>query len=130
MNCHNDTPLPQFRIWQQNLRKSINAWEHMLAELNPEVYDLACIQEPYLNPVNLANASNLRKYWDVIYPTNHHSGTERTQSILLVNKKLSKNKWHIIPLETPNVTAIELTGDFGKVRIYNIYNPCDHNRTI
>ncbi|KIK45267.1 hypothetical protein CY34DRAFT_41396, partial [Suillus luteus UH-Slu-Lm8-n1] len=51
-------------------------------------------------------------------------------SILLVNKKISKNTWHIIPLESPNVTAIELTGNFGKVHIYNIYNPCDHNRTI
>lgn len=102
----------------------------MLSNLNPDTYDLACIQEPYLNPVNLANASNLRRHWDVIYPTRHHDGAERTQSILLVNKKLSKNNWHIIPLDSLNVTAIELTGNFGKVRVYNIYNPCDHNCTI
>jgi exonuclease III len=119
-----------FKIWQQNLRKSPNAWEHMLKNLDPEKYDLACIQEPYLNPVNLANASNLRSYWDVIYPSNHNSGAHRTQVIMLVNKRLSKNNWHIIPIKSPNVMAIELTGQFGKVRIYNIYNPCDSDHTL
>jgi hypothetical protein len=93
-------------------------------------YDLACIQEPFLNVVGLANASNLRWFWDVIYPTNHHSNPECLQTILLVNKKLLKNNWHIIPLDSPNITAIEIHGDFGKVRIYNIYNTCDHSRTI
>jgi hypothetical protein len=126
----NNPPSTDFKIWQQNLRKSPNAWEHMLKNLDPKTYDLACIQEPYLNPVGLANASNLRRYWDVIYPTNHHSNPERSQSILLVNKNLSKNNWHIVPLDTPNITAIELNGDFGKVRIYNIYNACDHARTL
>ncbi|KAJ8584196.1 hypothetical protein M405DRAFT_747457, partial [Rhizopogon salebrosus TDB-379] len=93
----------------------------MLKNLDPHTYDLACIQEPYLNPVGLANTSNLQRYWDVIYPSNHHANPERSQTILLVNKKLSKNNWHIIPLDTPNITAIELNGAFGKVRIYNIY---------
>lgn len=102
----------------------------MLRNLNPEKYDLECIQEPFLNAVGLANASNLRRFWDVIYPTNHHSNPERSQTILLVNKKLSKNNWHIIPLDTPNITAIEIHGHFGKVRIYNIYNACDHSRTL
>jgi len=73
-------------IWQQNLRKSLPAWEHMLKDLDPNVYDIACIQEPYLNPVKLANASNLRQYWDVIYPTDHHTSPERSQVIMLVNK--------------------------------------------
>lgn len=51
-----------FTIWQQNLRKSSGAWEHLIKNLDPETYDLACIQEPYLNPINLANASNLRAH--------------------------------------------------------------------
>lgn len=102
----------------------------MLQTLNPKSYDLACIQEPYLNVVGLANASNLKRFWDVIYPTNHHSNPECSQTILLVNKKLSKNNWHIILLDSPNITAIEIHGDFRKVHIYNIYNACDHSRTI
>ncbi|KAG2755643.1 hypothetical protein P692DRAFT_20717202 [Suillus brevipes Sb2] len=48
------------RIWQQNLRKSNHTWEHMLKNLNPHVYDIACIQEPYLNPVNLNTTIQIR----------------------------------------------------------------------
>ncbi|KIK32192.1 hypothetical protein CY34DRAFT_102084, partial [Suillus luteus UH-Slu-Lm8-n1] len=102
----------------------------MLRNLDPNIYDIACIQEPHLNPVNLANASNLKQYWDVIYPTDHHANASRSQTIMLVNKRLSKNNWHMVPIKSPNVMAIELTGRFGKVRIYNIYNPCESDATL
>ncbi|KAG2336071.1 hypothetical protein BDR05DRAFT_897265, partial [Suillus weaverae] len=128
----NDPPSNRtdLKIWQQNLRKSQGAWEHLLRNLNPEKFDIACIQEPYLNPVKLANASNLGRYWDVIYPLNHHASPDRTQTIILINKRLSKNKWHAININSPNVMAIELLGLFGKVRIYNVYNPCDHDSVL
>lgn len=119
-----------FKIWQQNLRKSLNAWEHLLHNLNPNEYDLACIQEPHLNAVNLANASTLGCFWDVVYPSNHHSNAERSQTIMLVNKRISKNNWHIIPINSLNIMATELTGQFSKVRIYNIYNLGNSNRTL
>jgi len=118
------------KIWQQNLRKSNGAWEHLLRNLDPEVYDIACIQEPFLNPVNLVNASNLRQFWYIVYPTDHHTTPTRSQMIMLVNKRLSKNNWHIVPIKSPNVMAVELMGNFGKVRIYNIYNPCNSNNMI
>jgi len=57
----------------------------MLKNLDPEEYDLACIQEPYLNLVNLVNASNLQCYWDVLYPSNHHAKPNRS----LMSTKLS-----------------------------------------
>ncbi|KAG1810504.1 hypothetical protein EV424DRAFT_1307489, partial [Suillus variegatus] len=84
-------------------------------------YDLACIQEPFLNPVNLANASNLRSFWDVIYPMDHHSSATHSQVIMLVNKELSKNNWHIVPVKSPNIMVLELMGHFGKVYVYNVY---------
>ncbi|KAG2064526.1 hypothetical protein BDR04DRAFT_941680, partial [Suillus decipiens] len=93
----------------------------MLHNLDPNHYDLACIQEPFLNPINLTNASNLRAFWDVIYPSDHHSSTTQSQVIILVNKKLLKNNWHIVPIKSPNIMALELTGHFGKVCIYNVY---------
>ncbi|KAG2073798.1 hypothetical protein BDR04DRAFT_1009815, partial [Suillus decipiens] len=128
---HADTPdRESLKIWQQNLRKLLNAWEHMLRNLNPNVYDVACIQEPYLNPVNLANTSNLKQYWDIIYLTDHHADASRSQTIILVNKQLSKNNWHIVPIKSPNIMAIKLTGQFGKIRLYNIYNPCESNVTL
>ncbi|KAG2029193.1 hypothetical protein BDR03DRAFT_807958, partial [Suillus americanus] len=118
------------KIWQQNLRKSQGAWEHLLRNLDPDLYDIACIQEPYLNPVKFANASNLGRYWDVIYPTNHHASPDRTQTIILINKRLSKTKWRAINVNSPNIMAIELSGLFGRVRIYNVHNPCDHDNVL
>ncbi|KAG2108668.1 uncharacterized protein F5147DRAFT_576667 [Suillus discolor] len=94
------------------------------------MYDITCIQEPYLNPVKLANASNLRQYWGVLYLSNHHSSPDRMQVIMLVNKKLSKNNWHIVMIKSPNVMVVELVGDFGKVCMYNIYNACDNDNTL
>ncbi|KAG1729343.1 uncharacterized protein EDB91DRAFT_1060070, partial [Suillus paluster] len=119
-----------FKIWQQNLRKSMNTSENMLKNLDPETYNLACIQEPYLHPINLANASNLRCHWDVLYPLNHHTNPERSQTIILINKRISKNTWHIVPINSLNIMAIDLTGAFSKVHVYNIYNPCDHNNML
>ncbi|KAG2156985.1 hypothetical protein DEU56DRAFT_722287 [Suillus clintonianus] len=48
-----------FKVWQQNLCKSYSAWEHLLHNLYHETYNLACIQEPFLNSLNLTNASSL-----------------------------------------------------------------------
>ncbi|KAG1831577.1 hypothetical protein EV424DRAFT_1314168, partial [Suillus variegatus] len=93
----------------------------MLRNLDPNKYDIACIQEPYLNPVNLANASNLSRFWDVVYPSNHHANLMCSQTLILVNKRISKNNWHIIHVNSPNVMAIELISLHGKVRIYNVY---------
>jgi hypothetical protein len=41
-----------------------------------------------------------------------------------------KNNWHIVPIKSPNIMAVELMGNFSKVHIYNIYNPCNSNNTI
>ncbi|KAG1889175.1 hypothetical protein F4604DRAFT_1515172, partial [Suillus subluteus] len=82
-------------------------------------YDLAIIQEPYLNQVNLAPSSSR---WDTIYPTLHgDNGAECTNSIILVNKRLSKNTWKIVPLKSSNAMAIKLQGNFGRILIFNVY---------
>lgn len=131
MNNHtnnNELARTNLRIWQQNLHTAQAAHEHMLRNLHPEHYDIAIIQEPYLNPVNLALCSSR---WDIIYPTTHgDTGAERTNSIILVNKKISKNTWKIIPFKNSNVTAIELRGNFGRISIFNVYNSWRHIRTL
>jgi hypothetical protein len=86
LNTNDNLNRSDLKIWQQNLHKSPNTWEHLLKNLNPNMYDLACIQKPFLNTVNLTNTSNLNHLWDIIYPTNHHSQLERLQTLLLVNK--------------------------------------------
>ncbi|KIK76603.1 hypothetical protein PAXRUDRAFT_94048, partial [Paxillus rubicundulus Ve08.2h10] len=51
-------------------------------------------------------------------------------SLILVNKQVLKDHWQMIPLNMPDVTTIELTGTFGRIQIYNIYNDGTHGRTL
>ncbi|KAG1908669.1 uncharacterized protein F5891DRAFT_902665, partial [Suillus fuscotomentosus] len=81
--------------------------------------NIAIIQEPYLNPVNLTLSSS---HWDIIYPTMHGDmRVEHTNSIILVNKKISKNTRKIISFKSSNVATIELKGNFGRISIFNVY---------
>jgi len=43
---------------------------------------------------------------------------------------LATNHWESLPIDSSDVTAIRLTGEFGEVRIINIYNDCTHSRTL
>ncbi|KAF8120568.1 hypothetical protein EV363DRAFT_1110837, partial [Boletus edulis] len=53
------------RIWQQNMNKARMAQQHFLCNLCPSDYDIAAIQEPVINCVNLTTASSK---WNVVYP--------------------------------------------------------------
>ncbi|KAI9569830.1 hypothetical protein HD554DRAFT_2019714, partial [Boletus coccyginus] len=107
-------------IWQQNLNKSNTTQQRFLSNLNPNIYDVATIQEPTINYVNLT-VTNPR--WNTIYPTVHETkDATHMRSVILVNKNLSKDSWRTIPIKSLDITAIELTGDWGKVHIYNVYN--------
>ena len=100
----------------------------MLQDPNPTHYDLALIQEPVINFVNLTTSNS---QWNVVYPSTHNKEhAKRTRSVILVNKNLSKDSWHSIPIDSPDITAIELNGTFGCLHIYNIYNDITHNDTI
>ncbi|KAF8443287.1 hypothetical protein L210DRAFT_3396918, partial [Boletus edulis BED1] len=91
----------------------------MLRNLDPESFDLALLQEPVINSVNLTT-TNPR--WNVLYPSCHNNDkAPRTRAIILINKSLSKDGWRIIPTDCPDITAIELKGDAGRIQIFNIY---------
>ncbi|KIK81535.1 hypothetical protein PAXRUDRAFT_95134, partial [Paxillus rubicundulus Ve08.2h10] len=91
-------------------------------------FDLAFIQEPVINLVNLTTSNT---QWNVIYPTCHNNNHAKcTRSLILINKQVLKEHWRTIPLNTPDVTTIEMNGDFGRIRIYNVYNDGTHGRTL
>jgi exonuclease III len=116
------------RIWQQNLNKAKNAQQHLLCNLDPQKYNITAIQELVINYVNLTTSN---PHWNIIYPTTHHTtNTKRTRSIMLVNKRISKDHWRTLPMESPDITAMELSGEFGKLRIYNVYNDGTHSQTL
>ncbi|KIK82765.1 hypothetical protein PAXRUDRAFT_92316, partial [Paxillus rubicundulus Ve08.2h10] len=91
-------------------------------------YDLAVIQEPFVNIVNLTPNNS---QWNIVYPTCHNTtNTSQIRSIILVNANLSKDHWKTIPIDEPNIMAIKVIGESGSLRIYNIYNDGTHSCTL
>jgi hypothetical protein len=115
-------------IWQQNLNKLLIAQLDMLESIKKD-YDIILIQEPHIDFRNLTRANS---YYTVVYPPRHHDNHRNTptRSIILVNRKLQSQAWSPIPIQSPDITAVQVTGEFGTIRIFNIYNDCEHNNSI
>ena len=65
-----------------------------------------------------------------VYPITHKEHPDAMRSITLVNADLLTDTWRQIQLQHPDITAIEMTGEFGTLRIINIYNDCNNNSTV
>jgi hypothetical protein len=40
------------------------------------------------------------------------------------------NNWTQIDINSGDITIIEITGEWGMLTVFNIYNDCKHNHTI
>ena len=49
---------------------------------------------------------------------------------MLINRQISTDAWTPIPIDSPDVTAIQLQGDFSTIHVINIYNDCKHNDSL
>jgi Endonuclease-reverse transcriptase len=116
-----------FRIRQQNINKSLIGQSDLLQTLKRNKYDLCLIQEPY---IDFKGKSRANLYWTAIYPTNHKTHPDNTRSLILVNTELAANSWKQIPFDSPDITAIEIQGHFGMLRIINIYNDVNNNNAL
>jgi len=74
---------PQVKIRQQNVNKLLTAQSDLLYWLNPTEYDMAALQEPYLDHNHNLQATS---HWFTIYPREHYIRLEKTRSLFLVNK--------------------------------------------
>ncbi|KAH7879177.1 hypothetical protein F5879DRAFT_910338, partial [Lentinula edodes] len=118
-----------------NLHKSRTATFDLINE--PEnanalskTHDFVCIQEPWTDRVGNARKGSR---WHIIYPTSRLSMESGVllRSIILINRKISSNVWRQIDVPgTNDITAILLTGPFGKLGIFNIYNDGKHSITL
>ncbi|KAJ6481017.1 hypothetical protein C8R45DRAFT_831717, partial [Mycena sanguinolenta] len=114
-------------VWQQNLNKSLRAQLDMLHSLKPDRYDIALIQEPH---VDFQNRSRTNLRFTAVYPTLHAERPGLSRSLILVNTNIPSHSWTQIPLDSSDLTGIELTGEFGTIRLINVYNDCDHNQAL
>jgi hypothetical protein len=101
---------------------------HVINSLNPKIFDICFIQEPYLDFLNNTRAPT---GWTTIYPPTHFKAeSERTRSIILVSPHLATSNWMDLRIDSPDVTGIQIWGEFGTIRFFNIYNDCDHSASI
>jgi exonuclease III len=116
-------------IWQQNINKS-SASQHDLissGKLLEDNINIIALQEPAINFLGKTIAT---KDWIAIYPTTHNANPVKSRSILLLKASLCTDNWTQIDFPSSDITAVQLTGTWGKISIFNIYNDCDHNNTI
>ena len=122
-----NNPQRPLTIRQQNTNKSLISQLDLLESLKRDDYDICAIQEPY---VDFNRKSRANRQWATIYPSTHHSHPDSTRSLLLVNTNILTDSWKQINIQHPDITAIELKGPFGTIRIINIYNNCNNNSAL
>ncbi|KAE9394281.1 hypothetical protein BT96DRAFT_750018, partial [Gymnopus androsaceus JB14] len=81
---------------------------------------IIAFQEPWIDFQGMTRA--LYQY-TTVYLTNHFRDfkEKRVQSILMVNAWIPTGSWTQIPIDSPDVTVIQIVGDFGTIRLFNIY---------
>ena len=92
-------------------------------------YDFILVQEPY---IDFKATTRTNAHYITVYPPRHwdkHNETP-TRTVILVNRQIDTNAWTEIAVDWPDITAIELKTEIGKIRIFNIYNSCLHNETL
>jgi len=77
----------------------------MLHILDPDEYDIATIQEPYLDHTHNSRAS---PNWYSLYPKEHYAKPEDTRSLLLINRRIQTNNWTQIDFASSDMTAVQM----------------------
>ena len=115
------------QIQQQNVNKSLHSQLDLLATLKRNKYNICAVQEPHIDFKGMTRANY---QWFTIYPSTHTMSPEHTRSVLLINANLLTNDWKQISIPHPDITAIKLSGTFGVIRLFNIYNDCNNNNSL
>src|SRR5882724_6672144 len=114
-------------ICQQNINKMLIVQEDLLHRLKPKQYDIAAIQEPYLNHHHNSRTS---PHWYTVYPKEHYINLEKMWTIILVNRRISTDSWTQIDFHSSDITVIQIQMEAGKALIINTYNDIAHLGTI
>src|SRR6266852_625901 len=116
-------------IWQENVNKS-PMFQHDIISSKSLIelgVNIIALQEPAINNFGKTITT---KDWTPIYPTTHSMHPENTRSIILVQATLTSNSWQQLDCPSGDITIIQLSGLWGKLSIFNIYNDCQHNQMV
>ena len=99
----------------------------MLQQLTPHNYDIAAIQEPYLDVNHNSCASH---NWYTFYPKEHYTKPNKIRSLLLINKSMPTNKWSQIDFASSNVMATQIQTPIGPLLLINMYNDLETSKGV
>ncbi|KAJ3557254.1 hypothetical protein NP233_g11792 [Leucocoprinus birnbaumii] len=116
----------RLRILQINMNKSEAAHLDLINRNLADNWDIVCLQEPHITKYgNIRTPNKFRQ----VYPVDRHKeGAGRVRSAMWINEAIDTNNWEMVAIQgTNDITAVRLTGPYGKLAIFNVYNPCDNN---
>ncbi len=121
--------MDRLSIWQQNVNKSPSCQHNILSNnhLIREGINVIALQEPALSGGGLT--ISLRD-WVSVYPMNHTSALLKTRSLTLIRANTSTKNWSQLDFPSSNITVTQITRQWGKITIFNIYNDGENNKTI
>ena len=116
-------------IWQQNVNKSPACQHDIISNthLIMKGINLVALQEPALSGSGLTVAS---RDWITIYPSNHANNPLNTRSVTLIKASVNSDSWNQLDFPSSDVTVIQVTGGWGKITIFNIYNDGESEETV
>ena len=122
----NDTPTTM-NIWQQNLNKSDTAQQDLINSIDPNIYDILVLQEPYIDFLGNTHAN---QRWYPLLPSTHHNNPKKFQTVTFINKGILSSTWQQIRVESQDVVAVSINTVAGLITIFNIYNNSDHSNSL
>jgi hypothetical protein len=121
--------MDRISIWQQNVNKS-SVCQHDIISNNIPVrkgINLITLQEPVISSTGFTIASRL---WMPVYPSKHSDNPHNTRSITLIRADISTENWNQLDFPSSDVTIVQLSREWGKITVFNIYNDGEHDNTI
>ena len=122
----NDTPTTM-NIWQQNLNKLDTAQQDLINSIDPNIYDILVLQEPYIDFLGNTHAN---QRWYLLLPSTHHNNPKKTCTVTFINKGILSSTWQQIRVESQDIVAVSIDTTAGLITIFNIYNDSDHSNSL
>ena len=128
-NSTNNRSPETITIWQQNVNKSSTCQHDLIssAALARRGVDIVALQEPAISKFGTSIAS---REWAPIYPTTHSADPHNSRSLLLIRSNILTEQWKQIDFPSGDVTIVQLSGSWGELTIFNVYNDCEKNDTV
>ncbi|KAJ7221655.1 hypothetical protein GGX14DRAFT_353702, partial [Mycena pura] len=93
-------------------------------------YHFAALQEPWIGPGDSGRETRANPWWTAVYPIGYKTAGVKSRAVTLVNRSLSTNAWSQLHIACTDVVGVELRGEFGTLRVINIYNDGAHDESL